>query len=147
MALKMNGGTTIAGAIILAHMAGTPVFATGGLAGVHRDEHVTINVSAGLTGLARTPVAVVCSGPKLLVSAVGDDIAGKSVLEHLKQTGLDRSRIAVFLDLATGQCVVHHDPNGQLLLANADMKIIEHSVRAACRRGNRKIKTQNYCGL
>ncbi|RKP30348.1 Indigoidine synthase A like protein, partial [Metschnikowia bicuspidata] len=67
MALKMNGGTKIAGAIILAHMAGTPVFATGGLAGVHRDEHVTINVSAGLTRLARTPVPVVCSGPKLLV--------------------------------------------------------------------------------
>ena len=96
MALKMNGGTTIAGAIILAHMADTPVFGTGGLAGVHRDEHVTINVSAGLTGLARTPFAVVCSGPKLLVSAVSDDIAGKSDLEHLRQTGLDRSRIAVF---------------------------------------------------
>lgn len=67
MALGLDGGTTIAGTMILAHKAGIQVFATGGLGGVHRDGHITMDVSADLTELGRTPVAVVCSGPKLIL--------------------------------------------------------------------------------
>lgn len=67
MAQKLNGGTTIAGTMILAQMAGIQVFATGGLGGVHRDGHITMDVSADLTELSRTPVTVVCSGPKLIL--------------------------------------------------------------------------------
>lgn len=67
MAQRLNGGTTIAGTMILAHMAGIQVFATGGLGGVHRDGHITMDVSADLTELARTPVTVVCAGPKLIL--------------------------------------------------------------------------------
>lgn len=67
MASKQNGGTTIAATMILSHMAGIDVFATGGLGGVHRDGHITMDVSADLTELSRTPVSVVCAGPKSIL--------------------------------------------------------------------------------
>jgi pseudouridine-5'-phosphate glycosidase/pseudouridine kinase len=59
-----NGGTTIAGTMILAHLAGVRVFATGGLGGVHRGAESSMDISADLTELGRTPVAVVSSGCK-----------------------------------------------------------------------------------
>ena len=62
MANKLNGGTTIALTMILSHLAGIKVFATGGLGGVHRDGQYTMDVSADLTELGRTPVSVVCAG-------------------------------------------------------------------------------------
>lgn len=81
MAQRLTGGTTISGTMILAHMAGIKVFATGGLGGVHRDGHITMDVSADLTELARTPVAVVCAGPKLIL-----DIA--RTVEYLETQGV-----------------------------------------------------------
>jgi pseudouridine-5'-phosphate glycosidase/pseudouridine kinase len=59
-----NGGTTIAATMILAHKAGIKVFATGGLGGVHRGGQSTMDISADLTELGRTPVAVISSGCK-----------------------------------------------------------------------------------
>lgn len=67
IANRLNGGTTIALTMILSHLAGIKVFATGGLGGVHQDGHRTFDVSADLTELGRTPVAVVCAGPKLIL--------------------------------------------------------------------------------
>jgi pseudouridine-5'-phosphate glycosidase/pseudouridine kinase len=61
---KINGGTTIAGTMVLARLAGISVFGTGGLGGVHRDGHNTMDISADLTELGRTRVAVVSSGCK-----------------------------------------------------------------------------------
>ena len=61
---KLNGGTTIAGTMILAHLAGIKVFATGGLGGVHRGGENSLDISSDLTELGRTPVAVVSSGCK-----------------------------------------------------------------------------------
>lgn len=61
---RFNGGTTIAGTMILAHMAGIKIFGTGGLGGVHRGAETTMDVSADLTELGRTPVAVISSGCK-----------------------------------------------------------------------------------
>lgn len=60
----LNGGTTIAGTMILAHLAGIKVFATGGLGGVHRGGENSMDISADLTELGRTPVAVISSGCK-----------------------------------------------------------------------------------
>lgn len=60
-----NGATTVAGTMILAHLAGIPVFATGGIGGVHRGH--PFDVSADLAELGRTPVTVVCSGPKAIL--------------------------------------------------------------------------------
>lgn len=61
---KLNGGTTIAGTMFLAQQAGIRVFGTGGLGGVHRGGQNTMDVSADLTELGRTPVAVISSGCK-----------------------------------------------------------------------------------
>lgn len=61
---KINGGTTISGTMILAHLAGIKIFATGGLGGVHRGGENSMDVSADLTELGRTPVCVVSSGCK-----------------------------------------------------------------------------------
>lgn len=59
-----SGGTTVAGTMVLAHMAGIKIFATGGIGGVHRGVAGTMDISADLMELSRTNVAVVCSGPK-----------------------------------------------------------------------------------
>lgn len=61
------GATTVAGTICLAHRAGIRVMATGGLGGVHRDGEQSLDVSADLYELARTPVAVVCAGAKAIL--------------------------------------------------------------------------------
>ncbi|KAG5930168.1 hypothetical protein E4U42_002720 [Claviceps africana] len=61
---KMNGGTTISGTMLLARLAGIRVFGTGGLGGVHRGGELSMDVSADLTELGRTRVAVVSSGCK-----------------------------------------------------------------------------------
>jgi len=63
--LRENAATTVAGTMIIAHMAGIQVFATGGIGGVHRGH--PFDVSADLIELGRTPVAVVCSGAKSIL--------------------------------------------------------------------------------
>ncbi|KAK9256465.1 pseudouridine-5'-phosphate glycosidase [Lipomyces tetrasporus] len=63
----VTGGTTIAGTMVLAHLAGIRVFATGGLGGVHRGAEATMDISADLEELGRTPVAVVSAGAKAIL--------------------------------------------------------------------------------
>ena len=63
--LKADGATTVAGTMILAHMAGIGIFATGGIGGVHRGH--PFDVSADLIELGRTPVTVICAGAKSLL--------------------------------------------------------------------------------
>lgn len=63
--LGETAATTVAGTMIVAHMAGIKVFATGGIGGVHRGH--PFDVSADLVELGRTPVAVVCSGAKSIL--------------------------------------------------------------------------------
>jgi pseudouridine-5'-phosphate glycosidase len=62
---RLSGGTTVAATMFIAHSAGVPVFATGGIGGVHRGG--TGDVSADLPELARTPVTVVSSGAKSIL--------------------------------------------------------------------------------
>ncbi|KAL2199290.1 Indigoidine synthase A like protein-domain-containing protein [Corynascus similis CBS 632.67] len=59
-----HAGTTIAGTMVLARLAGIRVFGTGGLGGVHRGGESSMDVSADLTELGRTRVAVISSGCK-----------------------------------------------------------------------------------
>ncbi|NXA10784.1 YOW5 protein, partial [Sapayoa aenigma] len=63
----LSGGTTVSGTMIAAHKAGIPVFVTGGIGGVHREGENTMDVSADLTELGRTPVAVVSAGAKSIL--------------------------------------------------------------------------------
>lgn len=85
---RRNGGTTVAGTMILAHLAGIKVFATGGLGGVHRGAENSMDISADLTELGRTPVAVVASGCKQFL-----DIP--RTLEYLETQGVP---VATFAD-------------------------------------------------
>jgi len=61
------GATTVAGTMFIAARAGLHVLATGGIGGVHRGSENTSDISADLTELSRTPVAVVCSGAKAIL--------------------------------------------------------------------------------
>ena len=76
-----DGATTVTTTMIIAHMAGIKVFATGGIGGVHRHGEVTMDVSADLQELAHTPVAVVCAGAKMIL-----DIG--RTLEYLETMGV-----------------------------------------------------------
>ncbi|KAG0301161.1 hypothetical protein BGZ98_008584 [Dissophora globulifera] len=67
MAKKQTGATTVSATMLLAHRAGISVFATGGIGGVHRGYEQTMDASADLTELGRTPVAVVCAGVKSIL--------------------------------------------------------------------------------
>ncbi len=67
VAKGLNGATTVAATMLVAERAGIKVFATGGIGGVHRGAEKTFDVSADLQELARTPVAVVCSGAKAIL--------------------------------------------------------------------------------
>ena len=99
-------GTTVSATMIAAHAAGIGMFATGGIGGVHRgafggseggaraptaggdrpvpepgDGGATLDVSSDLTELARTPVAVVCAGPKAILDV-------PLTLEYLETRGV-----------------------------------------------------------
>ncbi|XP_043981053.1 pseudouridine-metabolizing bifunctional protein C1861.05 isoform X2 [Gambusia affinis] len=63
----LSGGTTVSATMIAAHRAGIPVFVTGGIGGVHRDGQNSLDISADLTELGRTPIAVVSAGVKSIL--------------------------------------------------------------------------------
>lgn len=67
VALKQDGATTVASTMIIAALAGIKVFVTGGIGGVHRGAQETFDISADLTELANTSVAVVCAGAKSIL--------------------------------------------------------------------------------
>ena len=62
-----DGATTVTTTMIIAHMAGISVFATGGIGGVHRGAQTTMDISADLEELAHTQVMVVCAGAKSIL--------------------------------------------------------------------------------
>lgn len=61
------GATTVASTVFIAARAGIDFVATGGIGGAHRGSENTFDISADLSELARTPVAVVCSGAKVIL--------------------------------------------------------------------------------
>lgn len=63
----LDGATTVTTTMIIAHMAGIKIFATGGIGGVHRGAETTMDISADLEELAQTPVMVVCAGAKSIL--------------------------------------------------------------------------------
>lgn len=67
ISMKKTASTTVAATMLLAHLAGLRLFATGGIGGAHRDADHSWDVSADLTELSRTPVAVICAGAKSIL--------------------------------------------------------------------------------
>ena len=78
---KLNGATTVAGTMLLAHLAGIKFFATGGIGGVHRFAEKTFDISADLEELARTDVTVVSAGAKAILDV-------PKTLEYLETKGV-----------------------------------------------------------
>ncbi|MDD7289185.1 MAG: pseudouridine-5'-phosphate glycosidase [Clostridiales bacterium] len=76
-----DGATTVTTTMMIAHMAGIPIFATGGIGGVHRGAETTMDVSADLEELAQTGVTVVCAGAKAILDL-------KLTLEYLETHGV-----------------------------------------------------------
>lgn len=64
---RIHGATTVAATMRLAALAGIRVFATGGIGGVHRGAETSFDISADLTEMAETPVAVVSAGAKSIL--------------------------------------------------------------------------------
>ena len=62
-----DGATTVTTTMMIANMAGIRFFATGGIGGVHRGAETTMDISADLEELSRTPVMVVCAGAKSIL--------------------------------------------------------------------------------
>jgi pseudouridine-5'-phosphate glycosidase len=81
IAAAATAGTTVAATMRIAHLAGIRVFATGGIGGVHRGAQTTYDVSADLTELGATPVAVVCAGAKSILDL-------PKTLEYLETAGV-----------------------------------------------------------
>jgi pseudouridylate synthase len=67
MATGATGATTVAATMAVAHLVGIAVFATGGIGGVHRGATTSMDISADLQELSRTPVTVVCAGVKSIL--------------------------------------------------------------------------------
>ena len=113
----ISGATTVAATMICARRAGIDVFATGGLGGVHRGWQQTLDISADLYELARTPVTVVCSGAKSLL----DLPATTEVLESLgvPLIGLGTTELPAFYSqdsgLALQQSVDHVEEAVQII--------------------------------
>lgn len=78
---KLNGVTTVAATMHIAHLAGIRVFVTGGIGGVHRGAETSMDISADLTEMGRTSVAVVAAGVKSIL-----DIG--LTLEYLETLGV-----------------------------------------------------------
>lgn len=78
---KLYGATTVAATMRIASMAGIKIFATGGIGGVHRNANETMDISADLTEMEQTSVAVVSAGIKSIL-----DIG--LTLEYLETKGI-----------------------------------------------------------
>lgn len=107
VALGLDGATTVAATMICAAMAGVRIFATGGIGGVHRGAETSMDVSADLTELAQTRVAVVCAGAKSILDL-------PKTLEVLETQGVP------VLGLRTDQFPAFHSPDSGLGL---DMRV------------------------
>jgi pseudouridine-5'-phosphate glycosidase len=81
VAMGRTGGTTVSATMICAALAGISVFATGGIGGVHRGGETSLDVSADLEELGRTPVTVVCAGAKAILDL-------PRTLEYLETRGV-----------------------------------------------------------
>ncbi|XP_042707704.2 uncharacterized protein LOC101947688 isoform X1 [Chrysemys picta bellii] len=116
----LSGGTTVSGTMIVAHKAGIPVFVTGGIGGVHREGEKTMDVSADLTELGRTAVAVVSAGVKSIL-----DIG--RTLEYLETQGVcvaafgDSREFPAFFSRQSGfqaPCQVQNEEEAAKLIAS-----------------------------
>ena len=157
----LNGATTVAATMVVAERAGIKVFATGGIGGVHRGAEKTFDISADLQELARTPVAVVCSGAKSILDlpltkeyleTMGVPVIGFGTEElpafYCRESGLkvdyvvnDEKEAARIiramqdLGLGGGMIIANPVPEEYALSMEYMNEMIEEAVRAAEKEG------------
>ena len=97
--------TTVSATMRIAYMAGVPIFATGGIGGVHRGAGTSFDVSSDIDELAATPVAVICSGAKSIL----DLPATLELLEsrRVPVVGLGTDQLPAFYAATSGLSVSH----------------------------------------
>jgi pseudouridylate synthase len=156
-----TGATTVAATMICAHLAGIAVFATGGIGGVHRGAETTMDISADVQELARTPVTVVSAGAKAIldlpktlevletlgvpVIAFGQDAlaafwsrdAGLRAPLRLDDPAAiaDNHRLRAQLGLVGGQLVANPIPPADEIPAADLAPVIEEALAEATRQG------------
>ncbi len=126
------GATTVAGTMLCASMAGIRFFATGGIGGVHRGAEISMDISADLTELARTPVLVVCAGAKSILDL---DLT----LEYLETQGVpvlgwQTGEFPAFYVRSSGRRLSHHvdDVTTIAAVARAQWECHLHGLVVAC---------------
>lgn len=125
LASRQTGATTVAATVYIAARAGIHIVATGGIGGAHRGSEHTFDVSADLTELARTPVAVVCSGAKVILDlpktmeileTMGVPVVGYSTSEfpafYSRESGLRLQHRVDSADEAARLLRVHRELRG-----------------------------------
>jgi len=170
VAQGLNGATTVAATMIIAERTGIKVFATGGIGGVHRGVEKTFDISADLQELARTSVAVVCSGAKSILDlpltkeyleTMGVPVIGFGSEElpafYCRESGLkvdyvvnDEKEVAGIiramqdLGLGGGIIIANPVPEEYALSMEYMNEMIEAAVRAAEKEGIKGKKLTPY---
>jgi pseudouridine-5'-phosphate glycosidase len=155
------GATTVAATMIIAAQAGVCVFATGGIGGVHRGVQNSFDISADLPELARTRVAVICSGAKVildlprtleLLETLGVPVVGYGsskfpafyvqesglALDSRVDTPLEAARLMAMhwsLGLASGLVICNPPPSESSLPRNDVESLIEAALDSAVAAG------------
>lgn len=132
LATRRLGATTVAGTMLCASLAGIRFFATGGIGGVHRGAERSMDISADLTELSRTPVLVVCTGAKSILDL---DLT----LEYLETQGVpvlgwQTSEFPAFYARSSGRSLPHRvdDLTTLAALARAQWECGLHGLVVTC---------------
>jgi pseudouridylate synthase len=117
LAMGKMGATTVAGTMLCAGLASIRFFATGGIGGVHRGAETSMDISADLTELSRTPVLVVCAGAKSILDL---DLT----LEYLETQGVpvigwQTDELPAFYVRSSGRRLAHRVDDVAMLAAIA----------------------------
>ena len=159
LAEKKLGATTVAGTLAVAAAAGIRVMATGGIGGVHRGAEQTFDISADITELAHSPVAIVCSGAKVILDlprtlevleTAGVPVVGYRTSEfpafYSRTSGLplehrvDDPAAAVRIiksqrELGFEQAVVFCNPPAKAMDEHEVSTLVEEALRSAAEQG------------
>jgi pseudouridine-5'-phosphate glycosidase len=132
LATRQLGATTVAGTMLCASLAGIRFFATGGIGGVHRGAESSMDISADLTELSRTPMLVVCAGAKSILDL---DLT----LEYLETQGVpvlgwQTSELPAFYVRSSGRALQQRvdDLDTLAAIARAQWECGLHGLVVAC---------------
>ncbi|MBV9616464.1 MAG: pseudouridine-5'-phosphate glycosidase [Ktedonobacteraceae bacterium] len=132
LATKQLGATTVAGTMLCASLAGIRFFATGGIGGVHRGAEISMDISADLTELSRTPVLVTCAGAKSILDL---DLT----LEYLETQGVpvigwQTNELPAFYVRSSGRYLPHRADDIDTVVTTARLQwaLGLHGLIVAC---------------